>query len=67
MQVELDLSRDESPDLSEKQEGASEKIQNDMRESVPAETVETKRQLQLELKNDVQKQCSGLVTILTVA
>ncbi|VDK75218.1 unnamed protein product [Litomosoides sigmodontis] len=68
MQVELDLSRDQSPDVGEKQgEGASEKIRNDTKELVPSETVQSKRQPQVELKDDVRKQCSGLANFVELS
>ncbi|KAL4001867.1 PHD-finger family protein [Acanthocheilonema viteae] len=66
MQVELDLSRDKTTELDEKRD-ISEKIPNVARESVIAETVETKQQPQSELQDDLHQQCSGLTNFVELS
>ncbi|KAM3724186.1 PHD finger protein [Dirofilaria immitis] len=68
IQVELDLSRDTSSDLGEKQNHDTlMKIPNVTNESVAAEATKKGQQPQSELQNDVLMQCSGLANFVDLS
>ncbi|VDO32946.1 unnamed protein product [Onchocerca flexuosa] len=68
MQVELDLSRDTSTDLGEKQdEETFKKMPNVTKESVTSEPTEREQQSQSKLQSDVLTQCSGLANFVELS
>uniref|UniRef100_A0A8R1Y0N9 PHD-type domain-containing protein n=1 Tax=Onchocerca volvulus TaxID=6282 RepID=A0A8R1Y0N9_ONCVO len=68
MQVELDLSRDTSNDLGEKEdEDAFKKMPNVTEESMTSEPIERERQSQSKLQSDVLMQCSSLANFVELS